>query len=655
MVAPDEPKAAQMTWNHELTRRDALKAAAAASMLAGAVAVGAGPADAEAAEQPFRPRGRLRRRPNFLVVIVDEQRTPPVYETQALQQWRRNNLHAQNLLRANGMDFTHHHVMATACAPSRASFLTGQYPSLHGVTQTSGMAKGSMEPDLFWLDPRTVPTMGSWFRAAGYDTYYKGKWHVSEADLFQPGTTNPLPSFTEQLERSPELERAYLDANRLAPYGFDGWIGPEPHGSNPYNSASSGAEGKGRDRLYAQQGVDLLKQLRTSPRPWLAVTSFVNPHDIVLWGVLSLLSGNLYLAQQLIGSDVPQELFIDRLFGPSRLDELSDKPRAQQSYKDTYPEALQPIVNGVEYHRFYYELQRRVDGEIHKVLTQLASATSMYRDTVVLYFSDHGDLLGSHNAMFQKWHVAYDEVVRVPLVVHNPQLFPAARSTSMLTSHADVLPTMLGLAGLDEGALRSALSTTHTQVRPLPGRDLSGVLLGDVPEQQIPQTPLYFMTDDEPTRGREQVSWNGRPYQAVVQPNHLEAVITMLPTGSGGALERWKYVRYFDNPAFWSSPGTRDAQTLIDGNLNVAGEKEALTTVKTSPEPDEFEVYNVSADPTEVHNLAESGAHAAIVSQLRDLLDEQRAAKRLTPTTQPYMAGASSGGRFRYPDPDAAS
>jgi arylsulfatase A-like enzyme len=509
-----------------------------------------------------------------------------------------------------------------------------------------------MEPDLFWLDPRTVPTMGSWFRAAGYDTYYKGKWHVSEADLFQPGTMNPLPSFTEQFERSPELERSYLDANRLAPFGFDGWIGPEPHGSSPYNSASSGAGGKGRDRLFAQQGVDLLKQLRTSSRPWLAVTSFVNPHDIVLWGALSLLAGNLYLAQQLIESNVPQELFVDKLFAPSRLDDLTTKPRAQQSYKDTYPKALQPVVNGLEYHRFYYELQKRVDGEIMKVLAQLASATSMYRNTVVLYFSDHGDLLGSHNDMFQKWHVAYDEVVRVPLVVHNPQVFPTARSTAMLTSHADVLPTMLGLAGLDEATLRSALSKTHTQVRPLPGRDLSGLLLGVTTEIQTPQTPLYFMTDDEPTRGREQVSWNGTPYEAVVQPNHLEAVITMLPTGDGGALERWKYVRYYDNPAFWSSPPTRDVQTLIDGNLNRAGEKSALTTAKTTPEPDEIEVYNVTSDPTELQNLAGSSEHTEIVTQLRQLLDEQRAAKRLTPTTQPYMGGSSSGGRFRYPDPE---
>jgi hypothetical protein len=119
-------------------------------------------------------------------------------------------------------------------------------------------------------------------------------------------------------------------------------------------------------------------------------------------------------------------------------------------------------------------------------------------------------------------------------------------------------------------------------------------------------------------------------------------------------------VRYFDNPAFWSSPGTRDAQTIIGGNLNIRGPKEAVTTVKTSPEADEIEVYNLSADPTELHNLALSTDEAVmlIVTQLRTLLDQQRAAKRLVPVTQSYMSGAGGGGggggggRFRYPDPN---
>ena len=54
----------------------------------------------------------------------------------------------QNALPANGVEFHRHYATATACAPSRTSLFTGQYPSLHGVTQTNGGAKGADEPEL---------------------------------------------------------------------------------------------------------------------------------------------------------------------------------------------------------------------------------------------------------------------------------------------------------------------------------------------------------------------------------------------------------------------------------------------------------------------------------------------------------------------------
>ena len=76
--------------------------------------------------------------------------------------------------------------MSAACAPSRTSFLTGHYPSLHGVTQTDGLAKTAESADMFWLAPDTVPTLGDWFRAGGYRTFDKGKWHVSHPHLDDP-------------------------------------------------------------------------------------------------------------------------------------------------------------------------------------------------------------------------------------------------------------------------------------------------------------------------------------------------------------------------------------------------------------------------------------------------------------------------------------
>ncbi len=265
-----------------VSRRSFLQTAGLASA---ALTVGSAAAEAE----PLKPRGSLRGRPNFLVIVADEYRFPPVYESEATREYRARHYVAEETLREDGVEFTNHYVMSSACAPSRASFFTGQYPSLHGVSQTDGVAKKAIEEDVFWLDPNTLPTMGDYFRAGGYDTYYKGKWHVSHADITIPGTYDQLVTFNDSGERDPARERIYLRANRLDGFGFDGWIGPEPHGGNPLNSGSSASAGQGRDPQFASQTVELLNELsRKRDRPWLVVSSFVNPHDIALWGAITL-------------------------------------------------------------------------------------------------------------------------------------------------------------------------------------------------------------------------------------------------------------------------------------------------------------------------------------------------------------------------------
>ncbi len=608
-----------------------------------ALAGGGDGAARAAAPLPFTPRGPLGRRPNFLVVIVDQMRYPPVYESQELRAWRAGNLPSLNSLKTNGLEFTNHHIMSSACSPSRASLFTGQYPSLHGVTQTYGSAKSAVEDDVFWLDPTSVPTMGHWFRAAGYDTYYKGKWHVSDADIYQPGSYHTLPSYHEDGSRDAYLEEIYLEDDRLNAFGFHGWAGPEPHGSNPNDSGSSASpDGHGRDEVYGEQGAAQLTQLGHSGRPWLLVTSFTNPHDISLWGDASLGDSNLYLAQQLEGSSVPEHVFDDRYYVSSSED-LASKPDAQASYRDLYAQVIQPVTNDESYRRFYYQLHANVDRQIGKVLQALRSSPpAVRRDTIVIFLSDHGELLGCHGGLFQKIFQAYDETVRVPFIIHSPQLFPQARSIDVLTSHADLLPTMLGLAGVDIPAVERQLQGTHTQVRPLPGRDLSPLLLGEKPAADY-NSPQYCMIDDDVSRGAHQVSLAKTMYAPVVQPSHIETVIAQLPTGEGGSLEQWKYSRYFDDPQFWSDPGNEDVMTIISGEVNAPGEKTATTTVKTEPVPDQIEVYNITRDPTELANLATDAASAATVQELAALLAEQRELKRLTPVTYPSSPVPAAG------------
>ena len=575
-------------------------------------------------------------KPNILFIIVDEERFPTVYETDALKEWRIKSLKTQALLRNNGMTFLNHYIGSTACSPSRATLFTGQYPSLHGVTQTTGVAKGAFDPDVFWLDPSTVPTLGEYFRTAGYQTYWKGKWHLSDEDILIPGTHNALPSYnTKTGVPNPAQEQLYNLANRLNAFGFDGWIGPEPHGSNPRNSGSSAGVGvSGRDELYAQEVVNLIQsldkkaQLAEEP-PWLIVSSFVNPHDITLLGLFTRFNPMFNFE---IDPSLP---FVPP--APTANENLLTKPSAQLSYRDIYQQALQPTFDSLLYRQLYYSLHKKVDDEMYKVFQALKSSI-FYKDTIIVFTADHGSLVGAHGGLFQKWHNAYEESLHVPFIIHSPK-FSTSLESDMITSHLDILPTLLALANINEVEVQNELKKNHSEVHSLVGRDISALLVGD---NKFPRAnePIYFMTDDEVTRGMNQFSVTGKPYDSVIQPNHLETVILKLPTGKEKTEEIWKLTRYFDNAQFWSNPGTDDEITEQKEANQITDTKEVaicVTTTKQAPVEDQYELYNVTRDPLEECNLAfhlnETPESKVIQKILISILQEQSKEKRLFPTS----------------------
>lgn len=620
-----------MTDHQDVSRRTALKLG-----LAGAAAGAAGlDVSAQTSTPSQKPGGSGAKRPNILFLLVDEQRYPTVYESDELKEFRKTYLPAQQALAQKGITFDRHYIASVACVPSRTSLYTGHYPSLHGVANTDGAAKAANDPDMWWLTPGSVPTIGHYLRAGGYRTYWKGKWHAHEADLKIPGTETVVTSYDENGVTDPAKEATYLKADVLDTYGFEGWVGPEPHGADPLRSGSSAAQGKqGRDPAISAQVVKLIQDLDRSDddTPWFVMASFTNPHDIALWGFFTNLQASLQNQYDFAVPDyVPQKLFDAGMFAKTRAEKLDSKPSCQQSYKDAYSEFMQASAVRPEYYRLYYKLHADVDKHLGEVVSAL-EASRFLDNTVVIFTSDHGDLLGSHGGLFQKWYMAYEEALHVPLVVVPPKS-AQARSVPMLTSHIDLAPTILGLAGIDTEAARQEIAPGFTDALPLVGRDLSAVILGDGDTQKLAE-PVYFMTDDDPSRGLDQKNFIGLSYDSVTQPNHIETVIAEID----GAI--WKYSRYFDHPRYWSDPGTpgeSGVQDLVVKPLRREPTDEGTTrrlyqqVVKLNPEADELEMYNLSTDPLEVENLAGNAAWAEQETQLRQLLAEQSAKKRLTP------------------------
>ena len=201
--------------------------------------------------------------------------------------------------------------------------------------------------------------------------------------------------------------------------------------------------------------------------------------------------------------------------------------------------------------------RRTVDEQIGRVLDALR-ATDAYENTIVIFTSDHGDMLGAHGGMHQKWHNAYEETVHVPFVVSSPLFQGGRREGDIPTSHADLLPTLLGLAGIDHDEALKRVAADHTDAHPLVGRDLSG--LDPRHRERPPADPVLFMTDDEISEGSAKP---GSPFQRwarkvgtyanVVQPNHIETVIAKVDVD--GEQHLVKFSRYHDNQQFWTVPG----------------------------------------------------------------------------------------------------
>ncbi|MGZ6563732.1 MAG: sulfatase-like hydrolase/transferase [Solirubrobacteraceae bacterium] len=563
----------------------------------------------------------MSRRPNVLVILTDQQRYPPAYESEELAHYRRVHMPGVERLRQAGVSFRHHYPMSAACAPSRASLLTGQYPSLHGVTQTDGIAKSADGDDMFWLAPDAVPTLGDWFRAGGYRTFYKGKWHASHAHLDAEDGEGFLLSIDDDGTPIEENIQQYLKADLLDDYGFSEWVGPEAHGLGKHNT------GVVKDPFTADETIALLKRLDADndDEPWLTVCSFLNPHDDSLFGVIALSQGLRYHPSQ-----VPH---VDQ--APTHEEDLSTKPSCQQSLVDTWGKLLAPQP-WIETHlKFYYQMHAAVGEQITRVLDALRESNA-YENTIVVFSSDHGDMQGAHGGMHEKWHVAYEEALHVPFIVSSPLLPGGARELSIPTNHADLVPTLLGLAGIDPDQALARLQADHTDAHPLVGRDLSDAIRAGQPA--APSAPVLFTTDDEISEGSmppaspfQRVARKLRVYATVKQPNHLQTVIAEVDVD--GAQHLVKFSRYYDNPQFWTVPGERDER--LHGRH---------TDTATEPEPDEYELYDLTLDPTEERNLAHPN-HAddrsrTLQQTMLTLLAEQLAAKRLGPS-----AGEVSGYR----------
>lgn len=539
-------------------------------------------------------------RPDIIIVMTDEERAVPPYEAPEVLAWRRETLTGRKWFDEHGVSFQRHYTGSLACVPSRPTIFTGQYPDLHGVTQTDGIGKVYDDSRMRWLRPNEVPTLGNWFRAAGYDTHYDGKWHISHADLTDPSTGEPLATNDADGVVDPKAVQRYLDADPLAPYGFSGWVGPEPHGAPLANA------GLRRDPLIADRVVTWLRDRYDrrragdvdAMRPFLLVASFVNPHDIVLFPAWQRRSP--VRPSPLDPPPIPP--------APTADEDLSTKPAAQIAYREAYYSGYGPAPaidrtytrQAQRYRNLYYRLHAEVDAPIDRVRRAVTEGGS--QNAVLVRTSDHGDLLGAHGGLHQKWFNLYDEATRVPFVVARVgDQATQPRTVTAPTSHVDIVPTLLGAAGVDVEAAAAKLAETFSEVHDLPGRNLMPVVDGAAVDES---RAVYLMTRDNVLEGDTGASGMARKLKMSTKPpaplrirvpahvaSNFEGLVVRVEQ-AGGQGNLWKLVRTFDDPSTWTEPGVR--HLAANG---IGGE-----AYRTSPLDDQWELYDLTDDPCEARN-----------------------------------------------------
>lgn len=544
----------------------------------------------------------MTERPDVVIIMTDEERAIPPYEADEVRAWRDQTLTGRKWFDDHGVSFTRHYTGSLACVPSRPTLFTGQYPDVHGVTQTDGLGKMAEDSSMRWLREGDVPTLGNWFRAAGYDTHYDGKWHISHADLRAPGSDAPLATNDDAGLVDSDAVQAYIAADRLEPFGFSGWVGPEPHGVSLANS------GVRRDPLIADRVVawleDRYERRRAGDpdamRPFLLVASFVNPHDIVLfpaWRRRSPLDSSA-----LDPPHIPP--------APTANEDLSNKPASQIAFREAYYSGYgpAPAVKRIyesasqQYRDLYYRLHAEVDAPMDRVRRVVTDGGS--DNAVLVRTADHGELLGAHGGLHQKWFNLYDEATRVPFVIARVGRQTAVpRVIEAPTSHVDLVPTLLSAAGIEVEPTAAELSRSFSEVHDLPGRDLMGVVDGSDADDA---RAVYLMTRDNMLEGDTGLSGLARrlgrtnapaPLRIAVPANvaaNFEGLVVRVVDADarGGRGHVFKIVRSFDDPLTWTDPGVR----------HHAADGPGGPTYRTAPLPDQWELYDLTADPTEATN-----------------------------------------------------
>jgi arylsulfatase A-like enzyme len=336
------------------------------------------------------------------------------------------------------------------CAPTRMSLVTALYPQQHGVVQNTGWKQRGMRPD-----ERTYPRV-LW--EDGYSTHHYGKWHLEYekkgqtvawyqdqyryfpefydkmADKFESFKDRGEGKFCDwyglifPVELSDELKMA-LDHNDLWNKWRDHWAGKMVLGMGQLELELEDCY----DYQVANRAIATIQKHAEARQPFMINCAFNVPHDP-------------YLVPEMYYDMFP----LDEIELPAN-EEAIHKRFTRDWAREVNVETRGP--NGEEYGllefmRVYYANVKFLDDQVGRVLEALEASGQM-DNTIIAFFSDHGDMAGGHGMTWKETVSFYEEVASIPMIFRYPKrLNPGLCEVPINT--VDVFPTIFDMLGRDQ-------------------------------------------------------------------------------------------------------------------------------------------------------------------------------------------------------------
>jgi arylsulfatase A-like enzyme len=361
--------------------------------------------------------------PNILWICTDQQR----FDT--IGALGNPHIHTPNIDRLvkEGVGFTHAYCQNPVCTPSRASFLTGMYPS---------SVHACMNGNCHWAD--AAPLVTRLLANAGYDCGLVGKLHLAgAAGRIEPRPDDGYRVFHWSHHPYDDWDNGHAYADWLRAKGVDpGELFKDPaHFPIELHQSS----------WCADMTINFIEEARD--QPWLMSVNFFDPHA-------PFDPPQTYL-DRYDPNQIPYPAFeeID-LEAQERLDGIVFQTAAQhpESYdlasyfaklgheeRPLPPDTIQTIIAA------YYAMIELIDDNIGRMLEAL-ERTGQRENTIIIFMSDHGEMLGDHGLLLKGCRF-YEGLVRVPLIISWPDHITSGLVSDALVELTDIAPTLLDFCG----------------------------------------------------------------------------------------------------------------------------------------------------------------------------------------------------------------